>query len=54
MKKHKLIGLIAAFYLGYCTGLFTNYSFLDWQWWIIVVPTIILFNFEKFLYKNDK
>lgn len=54
MKKHTIIGALAGFYLGFITSLFTNYGFFDWRWWVMVIPTIILFGLEKQLFKNDK
>lgn len=35
-----------AFYIGGILG-FVDISFLDYKWWIIVVPTIILIEIRK-------
>ena len=54
MKKHTKIGLLAGFYLGGSIGWFGNMHMTDWQFWVIIVPTIVLFGIEKELYKKDK
>jgi ABC-type uncharacterized transport system permease subunit len=55
MKKlfFRNAGIIGAFYLGGILGMYTN--LLHWQWWIIIVPTLILFSIENdyHQHKND-
>lgn len=29
-------------WLGISLALFTNITYIDWQWYVIVIPTIIL------------
>lgn len=34
-----------AFYLGASLTAFGGVSIIQWQWWVIIVPTIVLMNF---------
>ena len=36
-----------AFYLGVAVTSFGGISLLTWQWWAIIVPTIMMVNFFK-------
>ena len=38
-----LLEVASVSYLGFSISIFTGFSFLTWQWWAIVVPSIILF-----------
>ena len=38
---------IYAFYLGFAITTFGAVSITTWQWWAIVVPTIMMINFFK-------
>lgn len=56
MKKLFLenAGTIAAFYLGGSLSMYV--TVIHWQWWIIVIPTIVLFGIENYYnqHKDEK
>lgn len=39
----KTLKSLAAFYLGASLSIFANVNALQWQFWAIVVPVVILF-----------
>jgi hypothetical protein len=53
MKRSTLIGMLAGFYFGATLTVFTGIGFTDWRWWVIVIPTIALFQWEKNAIKNE-
>lgn len=49
MKKY--LGTLAGAYLGFSTTFFMGFTLLNWQWWVVCIPTIILFSGDKILNK---
>jgi hypothetical protein len=41
MEKYR--GYIGGFWLGFSLSAFCNINLFDIEWWLVVVPTIILF-----------
>lgn len=44
MKKSVIISALFGFYLGYMISMLFGLGLLDWRWWIIVGPSILLSN----------
>lgn len=40
----KALRSIAAFYLGMSLSIFANINILNWQFWAIVIPVVLLYN----------
>jgi len=53
MKKSTLIGMFGGFYFGSIVTGLTGIGLSDIRWWIIVIPTIALFTWEKNEYKKE-
>ena len=47
MKDFFRLDEIYAFYLGFAITTFGAVSITTWQWWAIIVPTIMMVNFFK-------
>ncbi len=45
MRKH--LGGVASAWLGITLGTLTGFHMSSWEWWVIVVPTIIVFAAKK-------
>ena len=43
MKRSTLIKMAAGFYLGAAPGILYGSTFKDWRWWLLVIPTMFLF-----------
>jgi hypothetical protein len=53
MKKSTLIAMFWGFYLGATiTGMF-GAGLMDARWWIVVIPTILLVQWEKRAYHDE-
>ena len=52
MKKSKIYGMLWAIWLGGCLG-YLGYGPPTWEFWIILVPVIILEALEKKQYKKE-
>ncbi len=46
MKRSTIIGMLAGGYLGGALVWFTDLTVGDWQWWAILIPTLILFELK--------
>jgi hypothetical protein len=53
MKKSNLIGMLWGFYLGATLTGLAGVRIFDVKWWIIIMPTILLVNWEKRTYKDE-
>ncbi len=53
MKKSNLIGAFAGFYFGAVLTALTEVGLSDLRWYIIVLPTILLFQWKENVSKNE-
>ena len=44
MKPSTMIKAMAGFYLGAAPGILWGITYTDWRWWLLVMPTVILFS----------
>jgi hypothetical protein len=50
----KYLGSIGAFYLGFSLAYFLEVSYLMWEFYVVTIPTLILFSLDKNLNKNKR
>ena len=48
MKTRDLISFLWGFLLGFLPTALFDVSFTDWQWWVMVMPIIILVRAEHY------
>jgi len=53
MKKSTLIGMFAGFYFGAILTVLTGVGLSDPRWYAIVLPTLLLFQWERNVSKNE-
>jgi hypothetical protein len=53
MRKSTLIRMFWGFYLGATVTGLAGVGFFDIRWWIIVMPTIFLANWERKTYDEE-
>lgn len=53
MKKSNLIGMFAGFYFGATLTAFTGIGLSDWRWYVIVLPTLLLFQWKENASKKE-
>ena len=49
MKKY--LGYLGAFYLGGSISYFIGLGVEDWKFWVIIIPTFLMFSADKELNK---
>ena len=43
----KYLGNIGGFWLGFSISVFLGVDLGNWQFWVIIIPTIVLFSLDK-------
>ena len=54
MEKSTLISGFMGFYLGYSLGVFCGITVIDWRFWVIAIPVIVLAEWAKRSHKKEE